>query len=118
MNTPKLMRITSLVFEHEKEDGTIETCYLEDSTDFELGYMRFLYAPDQPEQKFWLATDHQGLNKGACVIGTAPRLDIPVDREKVTDRTNQMIGLIKDGTCSALVTYDVPGMALIVPPKV
>ena len=117
MNTPKIYRVVSVTCEEVQEDGTIEIVRLEDTEDFGNAYLRFLFSPEDPRHKFWIATNHDGLNTGNAAIGTPPSKDIPFDAEKIRDRTNQLIGIIQDGNCAVLATYDVPGLGLIFPPK-
>ena len=113
MNQSRLARVVSLVYEVTEEDGSISTYHLEDDDRFKLGYIRFLHAPEDPRQRFYLATDHDGLNTGAAAIGTSPNKDIPIDPAVVKDRTNQLIGHIRDGTCAVIATYDIPGLSLL-----
>ena len=113
MNVPQLGRVVSLVYEITEDDGTVTTCHLEDQDDYKLGYIRFLYAPEDTRHKFYIATSHDGLNSGSAAIGTPPSKDIPFDPELTKDRTNQLIGHIRDGSCAVIATYDIPGLGLI-----
>ncbi len=113
MTQPRLGRVTSLVYEVTQDDGTVTMHYLEDDDRFKLGFIRFLHAPEDPKHRFYLATSHDGLNSGSAAIATPPDQGIPVDHELVTDRTNQLIGHIRDGTCAVVATYDIPGLSLL-----
>ncbi len=113
MTQPRLARVVSLVYEVTEEDGSVSTYHLEDDDRFKLGYIRFLHSPEDPRHKFYLATSHDGLNSGVAAIGTAPSKDIPIDTELVKDRTNQLCGMIQDGTCAVIATYEVPGLSLL-----
>jgi len=98
-------KIRSIVYEVINDDGTTEDVYLEDQTD-NLGYIKFLMGPGGPddEQRFWIASDHDGLTDGTNVIASG----VPGasrDPEVHKDRTNTMIGLIRDNACTAYVVY-------------
>ena len=98
-------KIKSIVYETVNDDGTTEDVFLEDSHD-ELGYIKFLTASAGPEeeQRFWIASDHNGLTDGTNVVASS----VPGAAENPEvhkDRTNTMIGLIRDNACTAYVVY-------------
>lgn len=101
-------KIKSLVYEQINDDGTVQDVYMED-TDADgmgMGYVKFLVATPAPDetQRFWIASSHDGLTDGTNVIASG----VPGagrDPEVHKDRTNTMIGLIRDNACSAYVVY-------------
>jgi hypothetical protein len=111
-------RIKSLVFERFNNDGTTEDVYLEDQIDlnFGMGYIKFLSASSRSEEphRFWVASSHDGLTDGTNVIANGLP-GVPRDPEIHKDRTNTMIGLIRDNACTAYVVYS-PGPVELVKP--
>lgn len=108
-------KIKSIVYEAVNDDGTTEDVFLEDSYD-ELGYIKFLEASPNPDdtQKFWIASDHDGLTDGTNAIATGLPGE-PVNSEIHKDRTNTMIGLIRDRACTAYVVYSPNPFAFVLP---
>ncbi len=106
-------KIRSIVYELVNDDGTTEDVCLEHHTD-NLGYIKFLEASPDPdeEQHFWIASDHDGLTDGTHAIASG----VPgagVDTTVHKDRTNTMIGLIRDNACTAYVAYSLDPLALV-----
>lgn len=99
-------KIKSIVYEHINDDGTTEDIYLEDRGGEKLGHIKFLEASPNPdeEQRFWIASDHDGLTDGTNVIASSvPGADNGQEWHK--DRSNTMIGLIRDFACTGFVIY-------------
>lgn len=113
--TQQRFKIRSIVYEVINDDGTTEDVCLEHSYD-DLGYIKFLEASPNPdeEQHFWIASDHDGLTNGTNAIATG----VPgagVNPEIHKDRTNTMIGLIRDSACTAYVVYSTNTFAVATP---
>lgn len=106
-------RIVSLVYEVTNDDGTVETLHLEDDG-FPMGSIRFYYHPTEPDQQFWIASSHEGLMGGNAVIAS-PVPGAEYDRKRVKNRTNELIGKIKDGHCHVFCAYEVDTMDFTVP---
>jgi hypothetical protein len=102
---PQRFKIRSIVYEVINDDGTTEDVCLEHHAD-NLGYIKFLEASPNPdeEQHFWIASDHDGLTDGTNAIATGLP-GVGVNPEIHRDRTNTMIGLIRDCACTAYVVY-------------
>lgn len=97
------LRITSLMVEIQHEDGTTEEVDIRALADFDLGYFKPL-ASNSGKQRFWIASDRDDLTAGNHVIAsgiTGGEVDLEIDK----NRTNTMIGLIKDNACTAYVIY-------------
>jgi len=112
---PQRFKIRSIVYEVINDDGTTEDVCLEHSYD-DLGYIKFLEASPNPDdaQKFWIASDHDGLTDGTNAIATGvPGASVNPETHK--DRTNTMIGLIRDNACTAYVVYSPNPFALVLP---
>ena len=108
-------RIVSLSYEIIHDDGYVELMKLEDS-DFPLGNIKFCHHPTEENQRFWIASDHEGLMSGNAAIAS-PVPNAEYDREKVKDRTNELIGKIKDGHCHVFCSYEVDTLGMVVPTK-
>lgn len=106
------LKIVSLGFEVEAEDGTVEIRYLEHCPGYSLGHIRFLESAFCPNHKFWFATDHTGLSSGGSVIAS-PMADKPFDHEIARSSDNTLIGLIRDGNCHVLGVYDSPPLGFV-----
>lgn len=98
-------RIKDIVFE-EVVDGVVVEKHLSD-LDWDMGHIKFAQSAEYPDQRFWIASDHSGLMQGHHVIAT-PVPDLPFDSDAVKDRTNTLIGLIRDGACEVFASYDIP----------
>ncbi len=106
-------RIVSLVYEVTNDDGTVDTYHLEDG-DFPLGEIKFCFHPTEENQQFWIASSHEGLMQGNAVIASIlPGLD--VDPEKIKNRTNELIGKIRDGHCNVFCSYEVDTLGIVAP---
>jgi hypothetical protein len=104
-------KIKSLVFEETQEDGTVVDTELS-TLDWDLGHIRFMHHPSFPNQRFWLATDHAGLTTGNHAIATAvPGEELDPDTAK--DRTNTLIGLIRDRACGVFAIYTLPDLSTL-----
>jgi len=112
---PQRFKIRSIVYAVINDDGTSEDVCLEHSYD-DLGYIKFLSATPNPgeEQQFWIASDHDGLTDGTHAIATGVT-GAAVNPEVHKDRTNTMIGLIRDHACTAYVVYSPNPFALVLP---
>jgi hypothetical protein len=111
MQHPGKFRIKDVVFEEIKEDGTVVEQHLADHG-WDLGHIKFAQSPEDPDQRFWIASDHSGLMEGKHVIAS-PVPEFPVDPNAVKDRTNTLIGLIRDGACQVFASYDIPELAVV-----
>ena len=111
-------KIKSLVYEVTDDDGTTEDIELSNVRGFDdLGYIKLLSASPSPGeiQKFWLASNHDGMTAGTHVLASAlPGTD--VDRDVYRDMTNTMIGLVRDGACTAYVVYTPDEIGLLKKP--
>ena len=106
-------RIVSLIFEVTNDDGTVETKFLED-IGFPMGELKFCQHPTEPNLDFWIASSHEGLMSGnAAIASNLPGVEY--DREKVKDRTNELIGKIQDGHCHVFCAYEVETMGVVAP---
>lgn len=108
-------KIKSIVYEVINDDGTTEDVFLEDCVD-DMGYIKFLEASPSPdeEQRFWIASDHDGLTDGTNAIATGvPGAGVNLEIHK--DRTNTMIGLIRDNACTAYVVYSTDPLSFVKP---
>lgn len=113
---PQRFKIRSIVYEVINDDGTTEDVCLEHSYD-DLGYIKFLSANPSDVghgQQFWIASDHDGLTNGTNAIASGvPGAEIDSVLHK--DRTNTMIGLIRDGACTAYVVYSPNPLSFVIP---
>lgn len=115
MNTQRY-RIKSLVYERVNEDGTTEDVYLEDHVEalrLNMGYIKFLAASPREDEphRFWIASSHNGMTDGTHVIANGLP-GVPTDPEIHKDRTNTMIGLIRDNACCAYVIHSPTPVAI------
>lgn len=111
-------KIKSLVYEFVNDDGTVTDIYLEDdNAGMGMGHIKFLSAnpsDEKHDQQFWIASSHDGLTDGTNVIATGvPGAGMNPEIHK--DRTNTMIGLIRDNACTAYVVYSPNPFALVLP---
>ena len=104
-------RIKDIVFEEVQADGAVVERHLEDQG-WDLGHIKFAQSLEDPDQQFWIASDHSGLMRGKHVIAS-PVPDLPFDREAIQDRTNTLIGLIRDGACEVFASYDIPELGVV-----
>ena len=106
-------RIVSLVYEEMHDDGTVVTRHLED-LGYPLGSIKFCFHATEENQEFWIASSHEGLMGGNAAIAS-PVPNAEYDPEKVKDRTNELIGKIKDGHCHVFCAYEVDTMGVVSP---
>lgn len=111
MSTPGKFRVKDIIFEEVQADGSIVERSLAEY-DYELGYIRFAYSPEFPDQKFWIASDHEGLMHGDRVIAS-PVPNQSFDPEEAVNRSNTLIGMIRDGTCEVFASYTLPELGFV-----
>lgn len=99
-------RVKEVIFEEIKEDGSVGREETLTEHGWDLGKIRFCISDDDPTHCFWIASSHSGLTAGAHAIATAVPGQ-PLDEEAVRDRTNTLIGLIRDRACHVFASYDV-----------
>jgi hypothetical protein len=98
-------RIKDIIFE-EVVDGVVVEKNLAD-LGWDLGHIKFAHSAEDPDQFFWIASDHSGLMQGKHVIAS-PVPDLPFNSDAIKDRTNTLIGLIRDGAAQVFASYDIP----------
>lgn len=104
-------RIKEIIFEEIMEDGTVVDRYLS-QTDWGLGHLKFAQHTTMPDQRFWIASSHGGLVSGNhCIASSVPGCDI--DPALAQDRTNTLIGLIRDNACQVYASYEIPELGLV-----
>lgn len=109
-------RIKSIIYEAVNDDGTTEDVYLEDTRageEWGMGHIKFLSASPNADEKhhFWIASSHDGITDGTNVIASGlPGVEKTEEWHK--DRSNTMIGLIRDNACAAYCIYSPDPFAL------
>ena len=104
-------KIKSLVYEAVNEDGSVEDVELGDCCD--LGNIAFLKSDAVDScQTFWIASDHGGIMGGNRAIAS-PVPGQFLDKETLVNRTNTLIGMVRDGTCQVFASYELPELSLV-----
>lgn len=98
-------RVKEIILEEVAEDGTVTEQRLTE-LGWDPGHIMFLRGDEDPGLDFWVATNHTGISAGEYAIASLdPTAD--VNEEQIKDRTNTLIGLIRDRACHVLATYNV-----------
>lgn len=100
-------KITKIEYQVEDETGSTVTRKLVGS----VGNILFLTS-EGGTQSFWIASDRDDLTDGNHVIATEIS-GRKVDPEAERDFTNTLIGLIKDGACTAYAIHTIPSVATV-----
>lgn len=98
-------QVKDLIFYEVKDDGTVVEQSMA-ALGWSLGHIVFLHGNEDDEHCFWLASNHTGLTEGEHAIAT-PVPGVPLNEDEVKNRTNTLVGLIRDNACHVFASYNV-----------